>query len=92
MTRAHLEEFVQAYKSGEINKRVESERFKKFTYEELLERDKTNLDIIWLKDDLIINPDDLPAPDVIAEEIIENLEAAMVEFEGLLASLRKEGP
>jgi type I restriction enzyme M protein len=91
MTRADLEEFVQAYRPGEINKRVESERFKKFTYDELLERDKTNLDIIWLKDDSIINPDDLPAPEVIAEEILENLEAAMVEIKGLLASLQKGG-
>jgi type I restriction enzyme M protein len=89
MTRADLEEFVQAYKQGEINKRVESERFKKFSYEELMARDKTNLDIIWLKDDSVINPEDLPAPDVIAEEILENLENAMEEIRGLLSSLRK---
>jgi type I restriction enzyme M protein len=89
MTRADLEEFVQAYKPGAVNQRVESERFKKFTYEEILERDKTNLDIIWLKDGSIINPQDLPAPDVIAEEILDNLESAMEEIKGLLVSLRK---
>ena len=92
MTRADLEEFVQSYKPGEINKREESERFKKFTYDELMARDKTNLDIVWLKDDSIINPDDLPAPDVIAEEILQNLEGALSEIQDLLASLRKEGP
>lgn len=89
LKRADLEEFVQAYQPGAFNQRVESERFKRFSYEEVLERDKTNLDITWLKDDSIINPEDLPAPDVIAEEILGNLESAMEEIKGLLSSLRE---
>jgi len=92
MTRADLEEFVQSYKPGEINKREESERFKKFTYDELMAREKTNLDIIWLKDDSSVNPDDLPAPNLIAEEILQNLEGALSEIQDLLALLRKECP
>ena len=89
LKRADLEEFVQAYQPGAFNQRVESERFKRFSYEEVLDRDKTNLDITWLKDDSIINPEDLPAPDVIAEEILGNLESAMEEIKGLLSSLRE---
>jgi len=60
--------------------RVESERFKCFTYEELAKRDKVNLDIFWLKDDALEESANLPAPDVIAQEIADDLEAALEQF------------
>ena len=88
MTRADLEDFVQCFKPGALNDREESERFKRFSYEELLQRDKTNLDIFWLKDDSIVDPNDLPEPQIIAEEIQNSLEAALAEIAKLLSQLR----
>lgn len=88
MRRADLEEFVQAYQPGARNQRVESERFKKFGYDELIARDKTNLDIFWLKDDSVIDAADLPAPDVLAEEILESLQSAVNDIQELLEQLR----
>jgi type I restriction enzyme M protein len=90
LQREHLQDFVDCYKAGERNKRKESERFKKFTYDELIARDKTNLDIFWLKDDSLEDAANLPAPDVLAREIIEELEAAIGEMRAVLNSLGKE--
>jgi type I restriction enzyme M protein len=90
LRREHLQEFVDCFKAGERNKRKESERFKKFTYDELIARDKTNLDIFWLKDDSIEDAANLPAPDALACEIIEELEVAIGEMRAVLESLGKE--
>jgi type I restriction enzyme M protein len=87
MRRGDLEDFVLSYKAGSRNQRVESERFKKFTYDELIARDKKNLDIVWLKDDSIVDAADLPAPEVIAREIMENLEAALSEIAAVVEAL-----
>lgn len=62
-------------------------RWRKYTYEELTARDKTSLDIFWLKDKSLTDLDNLPDPDVLAEEIIENLEAGLNSFRAVLASL-----
>lgn len=70
--------------------RVESERFRAFTYDELVARDKANLDITWLKDDSLTDLDSLPSPDVIAREIVEDLTAALAEFEAVAASLEAQ--
>ena len=72
--------------------RVESERFKAFTYDELIARDKVNLDLIWLKDDSIEDAADLPAPDVLAVEIMEELEAALGEFAAIAEGLASLDP
>ena len=87
LRREHLDEFVDAYKPGNRGKRKESERFKAFTYEEILARDKANLDIIWLKDDSLEDAANLPAPEVIAREIMENLESALTEFSAIVEAL-----
>ena len=58
----------------------ESERFKSFTYEELTKRDKINLDIFWLKDDALEESANLPAPQIIAQDITDDLEAALEQF------------
>jgi type I restriction enzyme M protein len=62
-------------------------RWRKFTYDELITRDKTSLDIFWLKDKSVTDLDNLPEPDVLAEEIIENLEAGLISFTEVLAAL-----
>ena len=90
LQRAHLDEFVDAYMPGNRGKRKESERFKAFTYEEILARDKANLDIIWLKDDSLEDAADLPAPEILAREIMEELQVAIGEFTAIVAALGGE--
>ena len=53
-------------------------------------RDKLNLDIFWLKDDSLEDIDSLPAPDVLAAEIVENLEAALEQFRSVAQELGEE--
>jgi len=72
---------------GPARSRVESERWKVYSYEELLERDKANLDLLWLKDDSLQDAADLPAPDVLAREIIGELASALDEFNAIVVSL-----
>lgn len=57
------------------------------TYDELIVRDKVNLDIAWLRDESLENLDKLPAPDIIAREIVEDLTAALAEFEAVALAL-----
>lgn len=64
-------------------------RWRKFSVEEILKRDKTSLDIFWIKDKSLADLDSLPDPDVLAGDIIENLQAAMDSFSELMASLKK---
>ena len=90
LRREHLDEFVDAYKPGNRGKRKESERFKSFTYEEIIARDKANLDIIWLKDDSLEDAADLPSPEILAREIMEELQVAIGEFTAIVAALGGE--
>ncbi len=90
LRREHLQDFVGCYKPGERNKRKETECFKKFGYDELIARDKTNLDIFWLKDDSLEDAADLPAPDVLAREIVEELEVAIEEMRAVIAALGQD--
>jgi type I restriction enzyme M protein len=64
-------------------------RWRKFTYEEIIARDKTSLDITWLKDKSLADLDNLPDPDALAEEIVENLESALDGFKTIIAQLKK---
>lgn len=77
LKRGDLDEFVACYNLKSRHKRSESERFKSFTYDELLKRDKVNLDIFWLKDEALEESANLPAPEIIAQEIPDDLEAAL---------------
>lgn len=86
--RADLDDFVASYLSGKDRaERAESERWKSFDYYELIARDKANLDITWLRDESLADADNLPAPEVIAREIVEDLSAALAEFEAVAAAL-----
>ncbi len=68
---------------------TESERFRAFAYDELVKRDKPNLDIFWLKDASLEESANLPAPDGIAAGIVEDLEAALEQFRAIEKDLRK---
>jgi type I restriction enzyme M protein len=84
-----LLDFIKCYNSENRFQRQESERFKPFTYDELIKRDKANLDISWLRDESLEDSANLPDPEVIAEEITENLEAALAQFSAIYRDLEK---
>ncbi len=85
-----LQEFIACYNPENRYLRSERERFKYFSYDELIARDKASLDIFWLKDDSLDNLDDLPPPEVLQQEIIEHLEAALASFREVAAGLAQK--
>lgn len=94
-----LREFITLYNPENRHKRKESwnedpssgsgpeGRWRKFSYEEIIARDKTNLDIFWLKDKSLADLDNLPDPDILANEIIENIEAGLESFREIAETL-----
>jgi len=84
-----LQDFITCYNPKNRHERKESERFKSFTYDEIMQRDKVSLDIFWLKDESLEDMENLPEPEVIAQDIVENLEAALEEFRGVLDGLEE---
>jgi len=84
-----LRDFITCYHPENRHERKETDRFKYFPYEELVTRDKASLDIFWLKDDSLDNLDDLPPPDVLQQEIIDHLEAALAAFRDVAVGLNR---
>ncbi|MCC7203038.1 MAG: SAM-dependent DNA methyltransferase [Nitrospirae bacterium] len=92
-----LKEFIECYKPENRHRRKETwdiktnpeGRWRRFTYDEIINRDKTSLDIIWLKDKSLADLDNLPDPDTLAAEIIENIEAGLENFKEILSSCRR---
>jgi type I restriction enzyme M protein len=91
MQREHLQGFVDAYSPGERHKRVESERFKRFTYDELVARDKTNFDISWLADDSLEDPAKLPDPATLIADIALELQDLLGQVAELAAVVENAG-
>lgn len=89
LKRADLDDFVKSYNPKNRHKRTESERFHRFSYDDILKRDKVSLDIFWLKDDSLEDSANLPDPDVIAAEIVEDLQAALDQFALIATELKK---
>jgi type I restriction enzyme M protein len=96
LRREDLDEFVQLYKVGKRHERAETwsadqpdGRWRAYTREELMARDKTSLDIFWLKDDSLADSDNLPPPNVIAQEIVEDLQAALEQFKLIAADIQE---
>jgi type I restriction enzyme M protein len=92
----NLREFIDCYRPGNRHKRKETwhaekrpdGRWRKYTYAELAARDKTSLDLFWLKDDSLTDLDNLPEPADLAKEIIENIEAGLNSFRIVAAVLQ----
>jgi type I restriction enzyme M protein len=90
-----LQEFIAAYNPLNRHLRTESwndqgnpeGRWRRYSYEQIVARDKTSLDIFWLKDKSLADLDNLPDPDVLAGEIIDNLEAGLNSFREIAAAL-----
>ena len=92
----YLEDFIRCYNPENRHDRHETwsesnpdGRWRKFTVDEILKRDKTSLDIFWIKDKSLADLDSLPDPDVLAADIIENLQSAMDSFKELMEALGK---
>lgn len=91
-----LTDFIRCYNPNDRRQRKENYdpgnnpegRWRKFPMDEILKRDKTSLDITWLKDKSLADLDNLPDPDILAEEIIENLEAGLENFKEIYNVLK----
>ncbi len=90
-----LKDFITCYNPNNRHKRKEifnaetnpEGRWRKFSYKEIIARDKTSLDISWLKDNSLADLDNLPDPDVLAGDIIENLEAGLESFREIMLTI-----
>ena len=87
LKRSDLDEFVELYNPANRHQRTATwsetnpaGRWRSYDYAELVARDKASLDIFWLKDDSLEDSDNLPAPGVLAAEIVEDLQAALEQF------------
>lgn len=94
MTDKDLEDFIKCYNPENRFDRHETwseanpdGRFRKFNAGDILKRDKKSLDIFWIKDKSLADLDNLPSPDVLAEDIIENLQSALESFNELRTQL-----
>lgn len=92
---ADLDDFVTCYNPDNRRERTETYseenpdgRWRRFSIEEILKRDKTSLDIFWVKDKSLADLDNLPAPEELAADIIENLQSALESFAELQAKLK----
>lgn len=94
-----LADFVDCYNPHNRHKRKATwdeeinpdGRWRSYSYEELIARDKTSLDVFWLRDKSLTDLENLPEPDVLAAEIIENLEAGLSSFREVLAGIENSG-
>ncbi len=91
-----LDDFVKCYNPENRHKRKEtwseknpSGRWRSYSYEEILKRDKTNLDIFWVKDESLEDLDNLPDPDIMARELVEELGAALDQLKEIQTDLPK---
>jgi type I restriction enzyme M protein len=96
LQRSDLDEFVACYKPDNRHRRkatwdtekTPDGRWRVFDYEELMKRDKANLDIFWLKDKSLEDSDDLPPPDVLAQEIADDLQTALEQFTAIAEKVK----
>jgi type I restriction enzyme M protein len=94
LKREHMDEFIANYRPGKrhLRKPTWSDaspdgRWRSFDYAELVKRDKANLDIFWLKDKSLEDSENLPEPDILAQEILDDLQSAMQQFAAVAAEL-----
>ncbi len=95
LKRDDLDEFVENYRPGKRHLRkpswtesIPEGRWRSYDYEDLMKRDKVNLDIFWLKDDSLEDSADLPAPDILAQEIADDLQTALELFTAIAEKVK----
>ena len=98
MKFSDLEDFIKCYNLENRHSRKETwseeapeGRFRKFSYDEIVARDKTNLGIFWLKDKSLVDMDNLQDPDILANETIENMEASLASFKEIMLTINGNG-
>jgi type I restriction enzyme M protein len=98
LKREDLDEFVQLYNPANRHDRKATwsteqpdGRWRAYAYDDLIARDKASLDIFWLRDESLSDSDNLPAPEIIAQEIVEDLEAALEQFRLIAGDLTLNG-
>jgi type I restriction enzyme M protein len=96
MTRADLDEFVECYRPTDRNNREATwseerpdGRWRPYTYDEILARDKVSLDLFWLRDESLEDSATLPEPHLLAQEIADDLRAALAQIEDVLGDLEQ---
>ena len=96
MTCADLDEFVACYRPGARHareptwsERTPEGRWRPYSYDEIVNRDKVSLDLSWLRDDSLEDSADLPEPHVLAREIADDLRSALGQMEEILADLEE---
>ena len=94
--RKDFDEFIACYKPGRQHERADTwseanpdGRWRSYGYDDLLKRDKLSLDLFWIKDKSLTDTEALPAPDILAAEIADELEAAFELFGKIAARLPK---
>jgi type I restriction enzyme M protein len=95
LRRHHLDEFVELYNSEDLHERQPTyseenpeARWRPYSYEEILRREGANLDLSWIRDKSLEDAANLEDPDVIAEEIADDLQAALEQFATIATDLR----
>jgi len=95
--RTDCDEFVQCYKPGRTQDRMPTwgdsnpeGRWRCYDYEELPKRDKLSLDLFWIKDKSLTDTDSLPNPEILAQEFVDNLEAALEQFTKIALRVRRD--
>jgi type I restriction enzyme M protein len=93
-----LDEFVACYNPENRYERTATwsetnpdGRWRMYDYDELMARDKVNLDIFWLRDEALEDTSNLPDPDILAGEIVDDLQAALDEFAEIYNELNGNG-
>jgi type I restriction enzyme M protein len=96
LTRADLDEFVECYRPADRNNRkatwsgeMPEGRWRPYTYEEIVARDKVSLDLFWLRDESLEDSDSLPEPHLLAQEIADDLRSALAQIEDVLGDLEQ---
>jgi type I restriction-modification system DNA methylase subunit len=96
LQRSDLDDFVKSYNPENRHRRRQTwsdknpeGRWRSFDYEELAKRDKVNLDIFWLKDESLEDSEDLPDPNVLAQEIVDDLQTALEQFSAVVEGLKE---
>lgn len=97
MLRHHLDEFVECYKADNINARTETYnaetnpngRWRKYDVDEVMKRDKTSLDISWIK--LNDDDNDMSLAELMSniQEKSDNISKAVAELQKLLANIEE---
>jgi type I restriction enzyme M protein len=97
ISRKDFDEFVGCFRPGAMHKRkptwseaTPEGRWRCYTYDEIIKRDKLSLDLFWIKDQSLTDTDSLPAPDVLATEIADDLETALELFTKIAAKLARK--